>query len=1278
MDEIHRYSSSDPGSLGPRYSLLETLGRGGMGVVYKALDRVEGHLVALKTLHGEPDPSLRGRSSLAPDATDHRRFDREIRVLSLLRHEGIVRLFDVGQWQGRAYFTMEYLSGLPLQALLREALPEEEEIRWIIRVALRVLEALDHLHASGFVHRDLKPSNVMVLSVRKGEGTSGGPPPTREEIVLESDPRIKLLDFGLVKAQEVTLASGRPPPGTPLYMAPEQMDPGASPDPRSDLYSLGVVLYQLITRRLPHATVASALSGKSPPPPAALNQACPEELSSAILRLLEPQPYRRFASAQEISACLFPLVADRPRPPQAPPPRLLEPAFVGRRELLEKLMDELACPAGGKGRLVAISGVRGGGKTWLLDQSGLKTRAVLEHGLSYFQGRHAPGGPLHQGLREVALEMVLELAHELPLPELPDRLGTWGGLLLDALGIDSLPSLRALFPPPEASAPVELQTERIVQAGAALFQAAARRPRLVLLDDLHLADDLDLEILARVARGIRRLPLCIAFTYRPEALELNPALRRWLSEAAAEGEERRALELHLPPMSDGEAAQMLRSMLSPQGEIDPGLVGSLLDRTGGVPRSIEATLAESWRRGLVVLSGGAWRLLPTPSGADAAEDGEGPDPLPGLDPLDRQIVSASAVLGENFEPEPLILLLAPAGGARPEGNGPGRGEEILARLFALTARGLLARTVLGFGFARTGLRERVESVLEPEERRRIHARAAEVLLALKGEASADQWDAVAGHFAAGGMPEKALEFHLKAARRAAGSYANRRGISSFRAALSLAGAGERGAVAAELGRLYARIGDYAPALECMRVADEAEGGRSPAILDDVGRIHQRRGELKPARECFERSLSLAGEKPELLARARYRLGGVRFEEGDLQSAVEHFQESLKLSRERDDLDGMAAAHSGLGLVEKRREALDSAAAHFREAIHCAERGSSPAQAATALNNLGNIQRALGNDQEAIGCFRRSLEIRERIGDRPGLAICLNNLSRVLGRRGQLSAAADAATRALRIFEEVGDRKGVLIASGNLGGFRLFAGDFAAAGEAFLRARGLAERLGDRRALADAGLCLGKLENSRGEPARAEAHLREGLRALPDEADQDLRAGLLAELAAARLAQADLEGASDAVREGLDSSPPAGGQSRGVLLFASAEIELARGETEAALERAEEALSVFEPGGPRFESALAHRLVGRAYRDLGPDWVDRAEKHLGTALERFEEMGAEVEAAVTLRDIGVMWAALGEEGEAARFFRRADGVFALRPSAFPPRPPRGGDGATVRP
>jgi len=174
-----------------------------MGVVYKALDQVEGHVVALKTLHGESGSPAPGISRVLPDATEHRRFDREIRALSLLRHQGIVRLFDVGQWQGRAYFTMEYLSGVPLQAVLGPALPGESEIRWTIRVALRVLEALDHLHASGFVHRDLKPSNIMVL--RGGANPSPeGPPPAPEEVLRDPDPRIKLLDFGLVKAQELT------------------------------------------------------------------------------------------------------------------------------------------------------------------------------------------------------------------------------------------------------------------------------------------------------------------------------------------------------------------------------------------------------------------------------------------------------------------------------------------------------------------------------------------------------------------------------------------------------------------------------------------------------------------------------------------------------------------------------------------------------------------------------------------------------------------------------------------------------------------------------------------------------------------------------------------------------------------------------------------------------------------------------------------------------------------------------------------------------------------
>ena len=145
--------AAQPASLDPRYKFLTTLGRGGMGVVYKVLDRIEGQVVALKTLHPQGGSNGLGGQTLEADATDLLRFDQEIRALSLLHHEGIVRLFDVGHWEGRTYFTMEFLRGLPLQAFFNRPIPGATEIRWILRIFLKALDALEC--RNGCVHVDV-------------------------------------------------------------------------------------------------------------------------------------------------------------------------------------------------------------------------------------------------------------------------------------------------------------------------------------------------------------------------------------------------------------------------------------------------------------------------------------------------------------------------------------------------------------------------------------------------------------------------------------------------------------------------------------------------------------------------------------------------------------------------------------------------------------------------------------------------------------------------------------------------------------------------------------------------------------------------------------------------------------------------------------------------------------------------------------------------------------------------------------------------------------------
>jgi len=254
------------------YELLEELGHGGMGTVFRAKDLNTGQEVALKVL----PPEL----SLNPALLQ--RFRREVMTLRQLHHPGIVRILDVGSEGRTHYFAMEYVGGGSLEQLLQRRggrLEVEEAIDIIIQLA----EALDYAHNKNIIHRDIKPSNILL--------TEGGHP--------------KLTDFGIAKVVEatrMTVTGGIV--GTVDYMAPEQAE-GRAIGPRTDIYSLGVLLYQMTTGRLP-------FKGETPSeviqkhrfslvePPINYNPDMPENLSLVIEHMLEKDPSKRVASARQL------------------------------------------------------------------------------------------------------------------------------------------------------------------------------------------------------------------------------------------------------------------------------------------------------------------------------------------------------------------------------------------------------------------------------------------------------------------------------------------------------------------------------------------------------------------------------------------------------------------------------------------------------------------------------------------------------------------------------------------------------------------------------------------------------------------------------------------------------------------------------------------------------------------------------------------------------------------------------------------------------------------
>jgi formylglycine-generating enzyme required for sulfatase activity len=279
------------------YRILKVLGQGGMGAVLLAEDPKLARRVALKIM----------LPFMASNPAAVTRFKREARAVAALKHSRIVSIYQIGEDRGIPFLAMEFLQGEALEERLRRDGPLATAD--IVRIGREVAEGLAAAHACGLIHRDIKPANIFLE----------GP-----------DASVKLLDFGLACADvdDVHLTQTGLIVGTPTYMSPEQANSG-DVDQRSDLFSLGVVLYRMCTGALPFKgrssmSILSALALHTPPPPAQVNRRIPTPLSDLIMRLLAKVPADRVASAQAVVAALQALAMDcQAAPPQEAPASVL-------------------------------------------------------------------------------------------------------------------------------------------------------------------------------------------------------------------------------------------------------------------------------------------------------------------------------------------------------------------------------------------------------------------------------------------------------------------------------------------------------------------------------------------------------------------------------------------------------------------------------------------------------------------------------------------------------------------------------------------------------------------------------------------------------------------------------------------------------------------------------------------------------------------------------------------------------------------------------------------
>lgn len=265
--------------LNGRYKLLSRAGSGGMATVFKAQDLMLGRIVAVKVLH----------ESLSGDEEFLRRFRYEARAAANLTHPNIVTVHDIGQDDGREYIVMEFVEGPTLKQIIRDCVSRSETmpIKRVLDLVIQVCAGLGYAHRSGFVHCDVKPQNVLV---------------TRDE-------RVKVADFGIARAlSHASLHDRDLVWGTPQYFSPEQAA-GEPASPASDVYAIGIILFELLTGRLPfeassHAALALKHMRDRAPLVTQFNPAVPQQIEQILVKILAKEPAGRYRTAEQLGRIL--------------------------------------------------------------------------------------------------------------------------------------------------------------------------------------------------------------------------------------------------------------------------------------------------------------------------------------------------------------------------------------------------------------------------------------------------------------------------------------------------------------------------------------------------------------------------------------------------------------------------------------------------------------------------------------------------------------------------------------------------------------------------------------------------------------------------------------------------------------------------------------------------------------------------------------------------------------------------------------------------------------
>ena len=916
--------------MGP-YRVTALIAQGGMACVYDAEHTSTGQHVAIKVLR-----------SLTNSEESRQRFRREFRHLGRIQHPHVLRVYESGLHNGRPWYSMERIEGKSLKESLSglSQTPSDERFLWVERLLRQCADALAAIHEKGLVHRDIKPSNILL--------TQAGD--------------IKLTDFGVIKVLALEQSLTAELVGTMEYMAPEQIQRDEM-DGRTDLYTLGLVLYELLTGERPYrAHTARGYIEQhlraTVKPPVEIDSNVPMHLNAICMRLLQKRPADRYASANHLLQMLGEHPSHDSLDVERWPPRAV--GRTAQRATLEHLIEHLHSDSVGSALL--IKGTTGQGKTSLLDAGAEFART---HGVTVARARAPQGGG--------TFSMFEQVYRALPTHDPDPR-------LVNVFDQGVLPVDRYAF------------------YGAFHELLRAHGALLLILDDLQFCDAPSIEFLLYLVHNALHLgsdPFVFVLSQTIGGAPLHDDL--------ANSPDLRVLELK--PLTAPEVEELILTLLT-DNEDSRRLAAWLHEESGGAPAFVLDMLRAMLTEGRLEPNEGKYRLKQRDDGALGREELPLPPSLrqvlqDRIKPLSEKAHTVGSILALSRQGIPFDVLLAVA---------PLEESGLLSALDELEDDEIVEHIRTAdedrFQLSHKRFRDVLLARVEAAEIRRLHRSIGENLERYHRHRIDAISEDLASHFRLAGLPNKAYLYLTRTAGMYLRGSLYEQATKLFDRALTLEPEARRWMLLDEAddrltrvyiarGRAMFHHGQLEKALSDLRRAQalatdlgnaklQSKAARHlGTLLRNVGR-HQEEAEthLRNAIRWAEE----AGDET-LLADPVYQLGGVLWGQGDLDGAERCWRRALDIATRMKDLRSQGLGWNGLGILALCR----------------------------------------GRALEARRNIERSATIFEELGMLDRLVISRVNLIELYLQMGLLKKALTLADRTIRRAEEVQHPHGVALA-----------------------------------------------------------------------------------------------------------------------------------------------------------------------------------------------------------------------------------------------------------